>query len=45
LLSAVSAFYRNRIVLNNINKLHNIDGDINGMVNSDEEKKLYNLSS
>jgi len=32
LLSAVCAVYRNRIVLNNIDKLQNINGGINGML-------------
>ncbi len=32
MLSAVSAVYRNRIVVNNINKLQNINCDINGMI-------------
>jgi hypothetical protein len=32
LLSAVSTVYRNRIVLNNIDKLQNVNGDINGML-------------
>jgi len=31
-LFAVNAVYRNRIVVNNINKLRNIIGDINGML-------------
>jgi hypothetical protein len=31
---AVSEVYRNRIVVNNINKLQNINGDINGMPTS-----------
>ncbi len=38
MLSAVSAVYRNRIGLNNINKLQKINGDIYGVLNTFQYK-------
>jgi hypothetical protein len=42
LLSAVGAVYQNRIILNNINKLQNINDDRNGVITGTNTLAYHN---